>query len=157
MIMNELIKRELILTNIDAEDQFEALKTVQKALYSNGYVKDTYFDAVLDREKEYPTGIALGHKYNIAIPHTDSQHVIKSGICIGVLKEPVKFKSMENKEIEVDVKVIFMIALNIASKQVELLQELMALIRDAEFVEKLTELNEDDILNYIKTRKDVIQ
>lgn len=156
MLIHELIDEALILTNIEAKNKEEALTIVQDALYKNGYVQDTYFKALLAREEEYPTGLSLGHRFDIAMPHTDSHHVKKSGLCIGVLKEPATFKSMENKEVDVQVQVIFMIALNIANKQVELLQELIGLIRDEAFVEALTKLNSEEIYQYIQSREGVL-
>ena len=40
--------------------------------------EDTYVDALKDREKDFPTGVNMGN-IEIAIPHTDKQHVIKGG------------------------------------------------------------------------------
>lgn len=38
------------------------------------YVEDSFESAIMTREMSFPTGLELGH-INIAIPHTDPQHV----------------------------------------------------------------------------------
>ena len=46
---------ELIAVDVQAETSEEAIRKVGQIFLDNGFVKDTYIDAVVAREKVYPT------------------------------------------------------------------------------------------------------
>ena len=50
---------ELIAVDVQAETSEEAIRKVGQIFLDNGFVKDTYIDAVIAREKVYPTGLQL--------------------------------------------------------------------------------------------------
>jgi PTS system galactitol-specific IIA component len=47
-----------------------------------GYVKDTFVDGILHRERTNPTGLMVEDLINIAIPHTDVDRVIRPTIVV---------------------------------------------------------------------------
>jgi PTS system galactitol-specific IIA component len=63
---------EDVLLNVDADSCEEVLHTVSSHLLDEGKVKQSYEEHLINREREYPTGLALGD-INVAIPHTDYQ------------------------------------------------------------------------------------
>ena len=67
---------ELIAVDVQAETSEEAIRKVGQIFLDNGFVKDTYIDAVVAREKVYPTGLQLADM-GVAMPHTDPPHVYK--------------------------------------------------------------------------------
>ncbi|WP_040213075.1 PTS sugar transporter subunit IIA [Clostridium polynesiense] len=134
MILSDLIKEELVEIDLKAQDNLEAIRFLYKKLYENKYVKESFLQGIIERENNFPTGIQLGAKYNVAIPHTEGEHVIKSAIAIGVLKEPISFQRMDSPEEKVLVNTIFMIALNEREKQVEVLEKLVGLFTDEDFM-----------------------
>ena len=76
------------LFNVEASSSKEVIKIAADELYRRGIVKEDFFEHVLLREKEFPTGLATD-KYGIAIPHTDSKYVNRSQIEFVSLKSPV--------------------------------------------------------------------
>ena len=46
-----------------------------------GYIKDTWLEGITTREKNYPTGLRC-EAAEIAIPHTDPQHLEKPYIAM---------------------------------------------------------------------------
>jgi PTS system galactitol-specific IIA component len=119
-------------------------------LYENGFVKESYLEAIKKREKNFPTGLQL-NRYNVAIPHTDPEHVVKPAIAIATLKNPVIFKNMANPLEDVEVSLVFMIALNESHSQVEMLQQLIQLIQNDVLLEKIIrEDGGDEIIEIIK-------
>ncbi|MDA4633637.1 PTS sugar transporter subunit IIA, partial [Escherichia coli] len=68
--------------------------------------------AVLAREAALPTGLPLGLDNNVAIPHTDPEHVLKPGLAMATLCRPVAFCNMEDPEEKLQVSVVFLMALN---------------------------------------------
>ena len=49
--MNIILKKELILLDIDVKDKLDVLEIMADNLHRLGYVKDTYKKAVIEREK----------------------------------------------------------------------------------------------------------
>ncbi|MBF4695777.1 PTS sugar transporter subunit IIA [Fusibacter ferrireducens] len=138
MMISDLITENLIVTGVVCSNKEEVLKQLFEMLYADGCVEETFYEEILKREKIYPTGLEL-LGCNVAIPHVSPDQVKKSAIAIAVLKTPVIFNRMDDVNLEVEVKVIFNIALANGGKQVEVLQKLTALITDEAFMEKVLE------------------
>ena len=131
-----LVDERLVLTGIEAADDMEALDILANKLLEEGIVKSSYIPAVKKREVEFCTGLQF-EDMGIAIPHTDIEHVNVGAIGIGILKEPVMFKSMGMPDVSVPVEMMFMIAIQQPNKQVELLQKLMSIFQTEGRLKKL--------------------
>ncbi|EHX9386974.1 PTS sugar transporter subunit IIA, partial [Escherichia coli] len=57
-----------VRTGIEFEDCQQALAHIGEEMLTKGVVHATYPDALLEREMNYPTGIAL-ERHAVAIPH----------------------------------------------------------------------------------------
>ncbi|WP_286680368.1 PTS sugar transporter subunit IIA [Tepidanaerobacter sp. EBM-49] len=132
----KLIDPSLIMLNVEATEKEEVITLMAKKLISEGYVKSSYLNAILQREKEYPTGLPT-NGVGVAIPHTDIEHVIKPGIAVATLKKPVRFNVMGNPDEEVDVKLIFMLAITDPNTQINLLKKLVDIFQKKRFLIKL--------------------
>jgi len=97
-------------THLKASCRDEALRILAGMLRKSGCVKDSFLQAILDRESKFPTGLVLEGPVNVALAHADTKHVIESGFAVGVLDEPVQFHNMAAPEELVDVHVIFVMA-----------------------------------------------
>ena len=71
----EVIRPELCVCNLKATDRDDALKQLANLMLEKGYVKEGYYESVITREKEYPTGLDLGGN-NIALPHAKLQKAL---------------------------------------------------------------------------------
>ncbi len=130
---------ELNVPNVKTRE--EALAYLADKLYEKGIVKDTYKEAVIEREKIFPTGLQFS-EYGIAIPHTDVEHVKKAQIAVMTLEEPVIFSQMASADIQVPVKIIVMLALKEAHSQLEMLQKIMELLQDSESMNEIQKLQD---------------
>lgn len=145
-----LIDEKLVLTQLEVLNNYDAIEKLGNILYVEGYVKDTFTDAVIKREKEYPTGIQ-GIEFNIAIPHVDNCHVKKPGIAIGALKENVLFSRMDDPREKLDVKVIFLLAIKTPEYHLEALKEIMNLVQNAKAMNEICQCkNSKEIIKIIK-------
>ena len=63
-----------VLIDLEASTNEEALSKLSDQMYQNGYVKESYKDAVIERERSFATGLPTVY-CSVAIPHTDIQHV----------------------------------------------------------------------------------
>ncbi|MBS7527604.1 PTS sugar transporter subunit IIA [Fusibacter paucivorans] len=136
MQLGDLITENLILTEVNCVSKEEALKLLFDKLFNHGYVKDSFYQAILEREANYPTGLLLP-KFNVAIPHVSPEYVNQSALAIAILKQPVPFHRMDDSDETVDVHVIFNIALADGGKQVEVLQAIMGLITNETLMAKV--------------------
>lgn len=134
--LDYLFNESLVLLNVKAETAEEAIKESADWLVNNNYVKNSFTKAIIDREKTFPTGLPT-EGVGVAIPHTDSEHVLKPAVLISVLQEPVKFKMMGMPDNNVDVKIVFMLAMNKVDLQLEILQNLMNLLQSKELLLKI--------------------
>lgn len=138
MKMQDILFPECILTHVKAENKEDALRQLFQALNAAGKVRPSFFEAVLKREREYPTGLEL-EKWNAAIPHVTPDHVRSSAMGIAVLDTPVPFQRMDDDVETVDVKVIFNIALDANGKQLDILQEIMGMVANADIMDRLAQ------------------
>ena len=127
-LMNFLDPQAIAL-GVEAQDSEAVIRLLAGKLETLGYVKNSYADAVVKREATMPTGLPLGYALNVAIPHTDPEHVFKPGIALAVLQKPVDFANMEDPDEAVPVGFVFLLAINDKDKQIDMLQEIMDTIQ----------------------------
>ncbi|MBU5439099.1 PTS sugar transporter subunit IIA [Tissierella sp. MSJ-40] len=134
----KMFREDLILFNMEAKDNKDAIEQLANKLLSKGIVKESFVEAIKAREDNYPTGLPT-ETIGVAIPHTDAIHVNEGALAIGLLKEPVAFQMMGMPEETVNVSVIFMMALNEAHGHLEMLQKLMGIFQEKELLIKINE------------------
>ena len=148
----EHLNKELILPQIDAKDSADIFEQAGGKLVSLGYCKDSYVEALKLREKDFPTGVDMGG-VGVAIPHTDVRKKKKKGIVIATTKKPVTFVQMGTDDETVNVRVVFMLAVD-EKGHLELLQAILGILQDLHVVEKLSSAqNPEEIINIIKEKE----
>lgn len=143
----ELLEPKAIIYNLEANNSEQVLSRLGELLFNAGYVKETFVKGAIEREKNFPTGLELGGEINAAIPHTDIEHVIKPGLALAILKNTVNFKNMGNKEQDVPCRLVFVMALNEAHAQVDMLRELATVLQKPETLKKLIDAVEYSDIN----------
>lgn len=131
-----LLHEDLILLDYEADNKEDLLNSLASILKEKGYVKESYINGILEREKEFPTGLNT-EGVKVALPHTDAKHVTKAAILIAKLKDPVIFKEMGMSNSDVDAKLIFMMAVKNPDEQVKTLSKLMSILCEKETLIKL--------------------
>ena len=92
-IETDLLKPELVFFDFEATDRIDFFTKLGEKLKEGGYVKDSWLDAILEREKNYPTGLECT-SISVALPHVDPQHLNKPYIAIIKPKNPIEFDGM---------------------------------------------------------------
>lgn len=119
------LSKENILLDCYADSAEQAICLAAGCLKENGYIGARYAEDVLEREKNYPTGLPTDDVIT-ALPHANSTDVLRTGICALRLVEPVGFGNMADSEEILPVELIFMLAnASGADAHLEELQELM--------------------------------
>ena len=139
--LDDFIHSDLIIPRLEAKDRTEAIQKLGSILYAKGYVKNSYVDAVLEREKKFPTGLAF-EDGQVAIPHTDTEHCLKPGIAIGILNHPVEFFEMATLDKIVNTDLIFLMSIKVPADQVEWLARLVNLFQHPGFIQHFKELSD---------------
>lgn len=147
-----LFDERVIHIGLTAKDHKEVLKQMADDLWLAGYVKDSFSQAIIEREQTFATGLPL-EAYGVAIPHTDPYHVEVEMISIATLKEPVEFKVMGNPDEKVAVSIVFMLAMIDNSSQLQLLANLMSVIQDTEMLTKIYKTKHPEDLMTLLSKK----
>lgn len=128
------IREELVLLNEDFKSSDEILDRLGRHLFGLGYVKESFIQAVKDREQIFATGLPT-EGYGIAIPHADIEHVNKPCICVATLKNAVDFRMMSDCDQIIHVYIIIMLALKEGHQHMKLLSKLMGSLQDPKILE----------------------
>lgn len=149
----EKMNPAMILTDLEAASADEVLEKVGDAVIRAGYAKESYVQALKDREKDYPTGLDVDG-IGVAIPHTSVEHVLKSGVAIATLKEPVTFVQMGTDDETTEVEVVFMLAVTDPSGHIDELQQILAILQDTAVLQKLMNAeNAQQIIELIREKE----
>ncbi|HHV39059.1 MAG TPA: PTS sugar transporter subunit IIA [Tepidimicrobium sp.] len=146
-----IIDPSLMEIDMDLDTKEDVLQKMASNLVREGYVNETYIEAILKREKAFPTGIST-EGLGVAIPHTDIEHVIRPAVAVATLKEPVKFFSMEDPETEVDVKIVFMLAITEPEFQLDILRKLVSLFQNKEMLIELSKVEDAEEMAVVLDR-----
>ena len=143
-------EKDLVFRDLEFSTNIEALNFLSSKLYEKGYVKKEYQKAILERENEYPTALP-SVDVKIAIPHATPALVNKAALAIGILKNPVEFNSMGDKNIKLNVQIIIMLALKDPHGHIEMLQKIVKLIKNPEVLKAIIQASSiDEVINNLK-------
>ena len=131
-----IISEDLVLVNEAVQSSEEIIRKLGKLLLEEKYVKDSFVEAVLDREKIFPTGLQTT-TIGFAIPHTDAEHVLKSTVAIATLKSPVTFMAMGSPEDEISVSIVMMLAISDPKKVIDTLTKVISILQNEATIDEL--------------------
>lgn len=134
--MHEKLKtsRSLSLIGRVYDTVDDLIRAAGKEAIALGYAEEGYIEDVIEREKEYPTG--LNAVMPIAIPHVGT-HCRESFMSITTLKEPLDFAPMDGRGGMLPVQIVFMFGLVNHEDQVKVLKRLAQMFKDKEALMQL--------------------
>jgi len=151
--LGNLLVKSAIMLNYQAQDAKDVISKLGKRLLEAGYVKATFVDAAITREKSMPTGLPLSSDVNAAIPHTDVDHVVKAGVAMATLTLPITFQNMAQPEESVAVRLVFLLALDQPKAQIEMLQEIARVLQNPKLIITLMQAHTpEEVIDIIQKR-----
>lgn len=135
-LVGKYLQNDLIFLQQSLETTDQVFELVNKEAMKDDLVTDNFLTKIKKREATYPTGLQLEHD-GVAIPHTDADTIKHEFIAVLVNKNGIPFKRMDDAHITVKAHVIFVLGLNNPHAQLTMLQNLMEIIQDNEFMDKL--------------------
>jgi PTS system galactitol-specific IIA component len=150
MNIKDFLNEKSILIGLEAENAEGVIRELGEVLRVQGFVKDNFVEAALEREANMPTGLPLGGDYNAAIPHVDIEYVNKSALGLATLKQDVIFYNMVEADEEVPCRLVIMLALDQPKSQIEMLQSVAAVLQNPAVIKELVQAQTpDEILSIL--------
>ncbi|MGC9101293.1 MAG: PTS sugar transporter subunit IIA [Caldisericum sp.] len=141
--------KDLIFLKENFSNREDLLRFLAEKLLERGLVKDSFVDAVLKREEEHPTGIYLG-EVNVAIPHTDIEYTNFSSVAVMTLLNPVIFRRMDDPNSEIQVYIVFMLAIKDPNEYVNFLGTLASKFSNNDFIKRISsETKKENVFEYL--------
>lgn len=109
-------------------NQEDYLKKTSEYLLAQGNVSDGFQEALIDREKQYPTGLKT-KTLSICIPHADPEFVENEMIDVTIFEEPLWFRRMDKPEERIEAQMGFMLVLKGSHTHITVLKQLSLLLQ----------------------------
>ena len=133
---NELLKPENIILGCKRMPKEEVIRQMGKILYESGYVDKEYTEAMIKREKSFPTNIGNG----IALPHgveEAKKDIRHSGIAVMVFPEGTDWG-------EEEVKLVIGVA-GTGEEHLKILSTIAEILSEPAAVERLVKNSREEI------------
>lgn len=114
--------------HLEAADAEQTLRELSGLVVVQGFGAPTLPDAVVARERAFPTGLPTA--VPSAIPHTDPRHVLRPGFAVATLTPPVTFRQMGSPDETVDAELVVLLCVTDGAAQIDALQQVLARLRD---------------------------
>lgn len=123
-------------TPVSSETAKGVLRELAEYAIDQGYASEGYVEALLDREAQFPTGLAVPTaEFDIAIPHADPEHVEESAVVLALPDRPVAFRDMDDPEDTVDAGVVMLLLAGESEGYTAFLSNLANLFQHPQFAE----------------------
>lgn len=152
----DLLYEDLIFTDFEAINKDDLIHKLCRKLVEKNYVTNEYAFDVIERENKYPTALPT-EIMCVAIPHAESNvNVIVPSIVIARLKKPVSFQEMGSFDKNVDVDIVFLLAVKGNKTQLSLLPKLISIFSDKTEMKKIEKADKSEqIIQLIKDAANV--
>ena len=138
----------MIIAKSDCADAKEVIEQLCGRAQVNHCVDDTFVTALLEREKEFPTGLPT--IIPIAIPHVHDG-CQRSFFSMAVLNKEVTFQCMGDPDEEIKTKLVFLFGITDPSYQTEVLKKFSTMFQNKELLESLlVEKNEEKLIQIMQ-------
>ncbi|CAM2776849.1 PTS sugar transporter subunit IIA [Dolosigranulum pigrum] len=145
MELNTLVYSNLVNIENKSTSLIDFFESASRELVEENFVEESFFEAILSREQIYPTGLVL-ENINIAIPHTDVDHIKKPFIYINKMEDDIEFTQMGSDDKKVIPEYVIILGIKEPKKQVTLLSTLIELFNNSNFLDELQNCNNNDDL-----------
>lgn len=126
-VPSAVLMPELCFVGADVVDGEDALRILALAAVEKGFAHESFIEAVVGRERTFPTGLPLPTP--VAIPHTDPHHVIRPALAALVPVRPLTFGELGGQDRKVEVELVLMLLVTDPKEQVSLLGRLITVLR----------------------------
>ncbi len=139
MKITDILKKEMILSDLQAQDKHGVLDELAKtAAPAAGLPADQILNVLLEREGIGSTGLGGG----IGIPHGKIKDLPEPVICLGLSREGADFESMDG--LPTHIFILLLTPDNSAGLNLKLLAQLSRMLKNEAFKESLLNASDRD-------------
>ncbi|SKC69507.1 PTS sugar transporter subunit IIA [Maledivibacter halophilus] len=131
------LEKDLVFFDIETKSREELFLKIEEFLVEKKYAIKGLGQALIDREKEYPTGLAL-KGINIAIAHADPKYSLDNKICAIKPQDKIVFQNIENLE-KLNIDLIFILLLKDSGNHLNILRTISSVFLDDDFIAAVKE------------------
>ena len=128
--------RTFVIDVPDATSPSDVLSSIHDVLSDHGVVRHTWLSAALEREDRYPTGLPVPG--GAALPHAESEHVLKDAFVVARPSTPIAWGLMGSDGGTVDASIIVAMALT-GHEHISVLRALMTTLAEPRLLRTLRE------------------
>ncbi len=137
---------------VSSETAEGVLRELGRHAVERGYATSGYVEALLDREADFPTGLAVPTApVDVAIPHAGPQHVREGAVVLALPETPVAFRDMDDPEETVDAGVVMLLLADESEGYTAFLSNLANLFQHPEFADAVRAGDPDRILDLVES------
>lgn len=140
-MMRDYLYPELVWLNQRFLNYEEMFATIAKRLVDKHFVTTDYGQTLVNREKDFPTGLEL-EDYFVAIPHCDFRCIKKKFIAVAVLEKPVMMRKMDEPGQAIPVSLVLFLGIDRAENHLKILKEMIRIIQNKQIVAKIESSND---------------
>jgi PTS system galactitol-specific IIA component len=144
MAFNAQLIPNFFASHLQVSTLEDAVIAVANTAKNLDLVHDSWLEAVIAREKDFPTGLPM--VIPVAIPHTESVHVKADGFGFFRLENPVVWGEMGSVDEKVSVSMLFPLLITNPKDQVDLLMSVIDKLQAPGFLESLMDAKTDDAI-----------
>lgn len=148
------LDENLIKLHLEVQTKNELFSLLSKEMLEKNLVKKNFLEFLKKREADYPTGMQI-MEYGVAIPHTEIECVNRSQIYFVTLKTPILFRNMVDLDEKIEVKFVFLLAMNQSKEHLNVLMNVMKLCQDKSAMEKLIKCDDKMIAKEILSKNGI--
>lgn len=148
MVEKRIMDKENIRLNVEAKNWKEAIRESGKILKDNGYIGEQYIEDMINAIEELGPYIVIAP--HIAMAHArPSGDVLKDGISLATLKEPVEFGNEDNDPVDL----VFSLCAKSPQSHLKVLEYLAKVLEDESKVHILRKSeNIDEVYNILNKK-----
>ena len=132
-----------VRTGIDFSTCHQALEHIGQEMLVKGVVHETWPQALLAREADFPTGIAL-QNHAVAIPHCEAMHAKSPAIYLIRPQKPVLFRRADDDG-EIPVSLIIALIVENPTAQLTLLRRLFSELQNPDALDALLAASDSEL------------
>lgn len=136
-----MLQPDLIGLDFQEKNQLNLFQSVGKILLEKGYVTETYLESLIERERQFPTGLQTRY-LNIALPHTDPEVINHPFIFVVRNSQQITMLQMGDNS-ETPCRHFLFLGIEDPKSQVGLLAKLMDLFSKEDFVSHFAQIDDE--------------
>jgi PTS system galactitol-specific IIA component len=136
---------------VSSETAEGVLRELGRHAVERGYATEGYVEALLSREADFPTGLAVPTApVDVAIPHADPEHVRESAVVLALPETPVPFRDMDDPEGTVEAGVVMLLLADESDGYTAFLSNLANLFQNPGFADAVRADDHERILALVE-------